>query len=161
MVVIIIIKIIEFYFCIFQPFFSLVKCFVINALKVFEFLLNVSKVFSENGISSLFLHDEDIPHLLEFILEQVLKIFRLFPKLLLNGINLIFIWLICGSLVNDLIHFHQAFCSQVNLIEHFLLHSDIVLLVVSKESTVGAYSLFAVNANDFYWLFVNVADVIG
>ena len=49
-----------------------------------------------------------------------------------------------------LVHFHETLSSNVDLLQHILLHADIVALMVSEKCAACADSLFAVDANDLY-----------
>ena len=47
-----------------------------------------------------------------------------------------------------LVHLHETLGSYIDLFEHVLLHSNIVLLVVTEKGTVRADTLLAVDADD-------------
>jgi len=79
--------------------------------------------------------------------------------LLVNLIDLLFVGLFEGCLLNYLEHLHQAFGSEVYLVQHILFHSDIMGFVVSKQGTVRADTFFAIDANDFNLSFVLWAKI--
>lgn len=39
-------------------------------------------------------------------------------------------------LLNELVHFYETFCPDLNLVQHLVLHSDVVILVLTEEGTI-------------------------
>jgi hypothetical protein len=48
-----------------------------------------------------------------------------------------------------LVHLHETLSPDIDLLQDILLHSNIVLLMVSEKGTVGTDTLLAVNTDDF------------
>ena len=78
----------------------------------------------------------------------------------MDGLDLRFIWFALGSVVNNLVHFHEAFGSEVDLIQHFLFHSDVMSLMITEECAIGTNSLLAINTDNFDRLVVQLAHVL-
>ena len=67
-------------------------------------------------------------------------------------VNNWFIRLFSSCLIHYLIHFHQAFCSDIDFIEYILFKTNIMRFVFSKKSAVWTNSFFAINTNNFKFL---------
>jgi len=119
----------------------------------------VREIFFKDGLSGLFLDLEQDSHLLEFIFELGLHIIWLILELIIDLIDLHLIWFLLSCLSKMLVHLHETLGPDVDFLQHVLFHADVMLLVVSKESTVRADTLLAVDADDFDFALMHWAHV--
>jgi hypothetical protein len=119
----------------------------------------VGQIFLQNSFRGLLLDLEHGSHLLKSVFELLFQIVGLFLELFIYQVDLHLIWFLQGRIMKMLVHLHEALCSNVDLLQHVLLHSDIMLLVVAEQGAVGADALLTIDANNLDLAAVNRAHV--
>ena len=158
-VVIVRLEVVQLHLSVLKPLVSILEHLIVETLKVFQLILNMGKILLEDCFCCLFLYLKHDSHFLKFIFKLIFQILRFHFELVINKVDLCFVWLFCGRLGKVLIHLHETLSSYVDLLKHVLLHSDVVRLVVSKESTVRADALLAIDADDFDFALMHWAHV--
>ena len=156
-IIIICLEIIKLYFSIFKPFLTFVEHTIIYWFEIFKLTFYIFQVFGQDSINCLFLNFKSGSHIWEFLFDFNSQILTFFLEMHINLINLLFIRWLGHSLLNNLIHFHQTFSSQIDFIKHIMFHSYIMRFMRTKKRALRANSFFTVNTDNFDFTLMNLA----
>ena len=110
-IIVVLLEIIQFYFSIFEPFFTFIEHCIIYWFKIFKFSINIFQIFCQNCIYCLLLNFKSSSHIWKLLSNFTFELLAFFCKFLENCINLLFIWFFSHRLFDNLEHFHKTFSS--------------------------------------------------